>query len=176
MTFLHVPLVAAALVLATPPPDCSRPMTSPGEKRVFTNADLDRIAACRRLSEARSEPDEPTAAETPPRGSRRLTRSGRAEGADEGNVRSGDALEADWRARWRSVDQKVRRLRREAGELRHEANETPRDPKKKPTGRRSPQVLLRRAEALDAEATEIEDEFQSQARRAGALPGWLRAR
>lgn len=86
------------------------------------------------------------------------------------------ALEADWRARWRSVDERVRRLRREAEDLRLEANEAPRDPKKKPTGRRSPQILIRRASALEAEAARVEDEFQSEARREGALPGWLRAR
>ncbi len=176
MTFLHLPLVAAALALATPPPDCSRPITPPGERRVFTNADLERIAACRKQSDARPAPDEPSAEEPPARGPRTTARPGRSENPGEGDTRAGDALEADWRARWRSVDQKVRRLRREAEELRHEANEAPRDPKKKPTGRRSPQVLLRRAEALEAEAAEIEDDFQAQARREGALPGWLRAR
>lgn len=175
MTFLHLHLVAAALVLATPPPDCSRPITSPAEKRVFTNADLERIAACRKLNDVRSDPDESSAAEAPPRGAERTTRSDRPAGL-EGNARAGGALEADWRARWRSVDQRARRLRREAGEFRQEANEAPRDPKKKPTGRRSPQVLRLRAEALEAEAAEIEDEFQAQARREGALPGWLRAR
>lgn len=174
MTFLHLPLVA--LALATPPPDCSRPITPPGERRVFTNADLERIAACRKQSDARSDPDEPAGAESPARAPRRTVRSGRPENTNDEDARAGDALEADWRARWRSVDQRVRRLRREAEEARHEANEAPRDPKKKPTGRRSPSMLLRRAEALEAEAAEIEDDFQAQARREGALPGWLRAR
>jgi len=176
MTFLHLPLVAAALSLATPPPGCSRAITAPGERRVFTNADLERIAACRKLSEARSEADEPSVGETHPRGPRRTARSGPASGPGQEAARSGEAREADWRARWRSIDQKVRRLRLEADELRHEANEAPRDPKKKPTGRRSPRVLLRRAVALEAEAAEIEDDFAAEARREGALPGWLRAR
>jgi len=177
MTFLPLPLIAAAsaLALATPSVDCSRPITPPGERRLFTNADLERIAACRKPSAARSDPAEPSDTESPSRGPRRTVRAGRSEDPNAENARA-HAIEADWRARWRSVDQRVRRLRREAEELRLEANEAPRDPKKKPTGRRSPSMLLRRAEALMAEAGEIEDEFQVQARREGALPGWLRAR
>lgn len=175
MTFLHPPLIAAALAVATPSVNCSRPITAPGERRLFTNADLERIAACRRLSAARSDPDESSDSESPSRGPQRTVRADRSEDTNDGNARA-HALEADWRARWRSVDQRVRRLRREAEELRLEANEAPRDSKKKPTGRRSPSMLLRRAEALMAEAGEIEDEFQTQARREGALPGWLRAR
>ena len=176
MTFLHLPLIAAALTLAAPPLECARPITTPGERRAFTNADLERIAACRKQTEARPAPDEPSQAKADPPAPRRTTRSARFETTGEEPFRPGDALEADWRARWRSVDQKVRRLKREAEELRHEANDAPRDPKKKPTGRRSPQILLRRAHALETEAAAIEDEFQAEARREGALPGWLRAR
>lgn len=176
MTFQTLPLLAAALALAAPPPDCARPITTPGERRVFTNADLERIAACRKESGARSDPDEPAAAEGGPPGARRTARTSRASNPFGEGPRMELALEADWRARWRSVDERVRRLRREAEDLRLEANEAPRDPKKKPTGRRSPQILIRRASALEAEAARIDDEFQSEARREGALPGWLRAR
>ena len=176
MTFLNLHLVAATLALAAQQPDCARPITTPGERRVFTNADLERIASCRRQSDPSPGPDVPTAADTGPTSGRRGSRPEAAAGADKDARRTEEALEADWRARWRSVDQRVRRLRREAEEFRLEANEAPRDPKKKPTGRKSPQVLLRRASALEAEAREIEDELQTQARREGALPGWLRAR
>jgi len=72
------------------------------------------------------------------------------------------------------VDQKVRRLRKEARELRQEAAQAPRDPKKQPSGRRSPALLISRARGLEAEALELEEEFQERARREGALPGWLR--
>lgn len=150
MTFLTLTLVATTL--ATPPPDCSRPTAVRGEKRVFTNADLERIAACR-----------------PPSSTSPENVSGEPEKAKR-------AAEADWRARWRSIDQKVRRLRREARDLRLEAGELPRDPKKKPTGRRSEAFLISRAQVLEAEALELEDEFHAQARREGALPGWLRPR
>jgi hypothetical protein len=34
--------------------------------------------------------------------------------------------------------------------------------------------LIRKAANLEAEARELEDEFQEMARRQGALPGWLR--
>ncbi|MBP9944800.1 MAG: hypothetical protein KBH14_00225 [Vicinamibacteria bacterium] len=166
MTFLSLTLTTLAF---TATPDCS-PIKGPLAGRVFTNADLDRLAACRRQAEAETEkapPAEP-AVVTPGRRGRPL--------APEAGTAERDNAEADWRARWRSIDQKARHLRREARELRQEAEQTPRDPKKKPTGRRAPAILLSRAESLEAEARELEDEFQARARREGALPGWLRPR
>jgi hypothetical protein len=72
------------------------------------------------------------------------------------------------------VDQKARKLREEAHELRQEASEAPRDPKKQAKGRRSPLLLISRATSLENEARRLEEEFQERARREGALPGWLR--
>lgn len=169
MTFLTLSLFATtiAMTLATPPPDCSRPVAVRGERRVFTNADLERIAACRPLTAAPTEAD---SAETEkPKRTRTDARAGSSERSPA------EAAEADWRARWRSIDQKVRKLRSEARDLRLEAGE-PRDPKKKPTGRKSEAFLISRAQVLEAEALELEDEFHAQARREGALPGWLRPR
>lgn len=170
MTFLTLTLFATTIAtpLATPPPDCSRPTAVRGERRVFTNADLERIAACRPPSDApsRAEPDETGQPKRP----RADSRSGSPDRSPT------EALEADWRARWRSIDQKVRRLRREARDLRLEAEALPRDPKKRPAGRKSEAFLVNRAQVLEAEARELEDEFQAQARREGALPGWLRPR
>ena len=148
MTFLTIALATLASAAA---PDCS-PIKGPLAGKVFTNADLDRMAACRRQAEAE------------------------AEKAPAAGTTSRDNAEADWRAQWRSIDQKARHLRREARELRQEAEQAPRDPKKKPTGRRAPSILVSRAESLEAEARELEDEFQARARREGALPGWLRPR
>jgi hypothetical protein len=167
MTLLTLSI--AALALGSPPALCSIAEGSPPEQRVFTNADLDRMASCRYQTGAESKPG--TVARTSP------SRSGRgAAGATARDAPRPDPAEADWRAQWRSIDQKARRLRREARELRQEALEAPRDPKKRPTGRRSPSLLITRALALEAEAKELEDEFQDRARRAGALPGWLRPR
>ncbi|MBX7184989.1 MAG: hypothetical protein K1Y01_07575 [Vicinamibacteria bacterium] len=165
MTLLTLSLTALGLSLAPQPPDCSLPPSTRSEPRVFTNADLERMAACRYQTGAQSEVGgrEPEPTGRPARRSRAASPPGQA-----------DSLEADWRARWRSVDQKARRLRQEARELRREAGQAPRDPKKQPTGRRSPSLLIGRAEALEAEARELEDEFQALARREGALPGWLR--
>jgi hypothetical protein len=67
-------------------------------------------------------------------------------------------------------------LRRKARELRLEAEALPRDPKKRPAGRKSEALLINRAQVLETEARELEDEFHAQARREGALPGWLRPR
>lgn len=160
-------LFLAALALASPPPDCSLLPRPGSERRVFTNADLERMAACRYQTGAQSEvgTDPPAKATAP---AHQATRSSRTDGPQI------EALEADWRARWRSIDQKARRLRREARELRQEAGVAPRDPKKPPTGGRSKALLISRAGSLEAEAKELEDEFQEGARRDGALPGWLR--
>lgn len=163
MTFLTLSMAVAALAAAPQTPDCSLPPSPRSEPRVFTNADLDRMAACRYQTGAQSQ----VGAGEPAKAARSTRRSGAA-GAEPG------AIEADWRARWRAVDQKARKLRQEARQLRQEAAEFPRDPKKQPTGRRSPSLLISRARSLEAEAREIEDEFQETARRQGALPGWLR--
>jgi hypothetical protein len=166
MTFL-TPFITAIVFAAPLPPDCSLKAAPRLEKREFNNADLERMAACRYQTGAQSEvgavPNEKAA---------RAARAATTPGPESGP--GPDALEADWRAQWRSVDQKARRLRREARELRQEAGEAPRDPKKQATGRRSPSLLLTRARSLEAEAAELEDEFQERARREGALPGWLR--
>jgi hypothetical protein len=167
MTFLTLSIAAIALVAAPQPPDCSLPPSSRSEPRVFTNADLERMAACRYQTGAQSQVGTRTPEETA-RPARRSREGSPGGGSDEA------ALEADWRARWRSVDQKARKLRQEARDLRQEAAEAPRDPKKQPTGRRSPSLLISRARSLEAEARELEDEFQERARRQGALPGWLR--
>lgn len=164
MTFLNLSLAVIALTAAPQALDCSLPPSSRPEPRVFTNADLDRMAACRYQTGAQSEVG--TSAARPAPGPGKTSTTERAGSA---------AIEADWRARWRSVDQKARKLRQEARELRQEASEAPRDPKKQPTGRRSPTLLITRARSLEAEARELEDEFQERARREGALPGWLRS-
>lgn len=177
MTFL-TPFLAATLLTVPQPPDCA-PVSRPTTQRVFTNADLDRIAACRALQEGaaptpRGDGDASVTDDATPMKSRRSTRaSGSTSGGNPG-LQQSDALEADWRARWRSVDQKAKKLRREARELRAEAAAAPRDPKKPVVGRRAPSVLLTRAEALEAEARDLLSEFEEMARRQGALPGWLR--
>jgi len=164
MTFLTSFLAAVAFATgspaAPPQPDCSRPAVRP-EQRVFTNADLERLAACRYQTGAFSEVGDPSSGKAP-------------RAARPAAPASPGASEADWRAQWRSVDQKTRRLRKEARELRQEAAQAPRDPKKQPTGRRAPALLIGRARSLEAEALELEEEFQERARREGALPGWLR--
>jgi len=167
MTLLIPSLAALALAAAPQPPECSLPQAPRSEPRVFTNADLERMAACRYQTGALSEAGGGTP-ESAARPVRRAKASAGAAGPDA------DAIEADWRARWRSVDQKARKLRQEARDLRQEAGEASKDAKKQPAGRRSPSLLIRRAGSLEAEARELEEEFQEKARREGALPGWLR--
>lgn len=165
------PFIASlALALASSPPahECSLPLVAPPGPRVFTNADLDRMAPCRYQTGAESEVGSGPPGKSAPAPRTRNSGSGAAPQAE--------SIEADWRARWRSVDQRAQKLRREARELRQEAGQAPRDTKKPPTGRRSPSLLISRARSLEAEAKELEDEFQDRARREGALPGWLRPR
>ena len=164
MTLLTLSIVAISF--APPQAGCLLPPGSLSERRVFTNADLERMAACRYQTGAQSE-----VGTDPAERSSRSPRSGAKVSAPE--HAGGSAIEADWRAQWRSIDQKTRRLRREARELRQEAGEAPKGPKK-PSGRRSPSLLISRAGSLEAEAKDLEDEFQERARREGALPGWLR--
>ena len=159
-------LALAAVAVGEPQAPCPLPRGFLAERRAFTNADLEAIAACRDRTGAVSQPGTAPPERAAPRGKPPATT--RAAGP------KGAADESDWRARWRSVERKARLLRREASELRREAAEAPRDPRKRPTGRRSPSLLIARAEARESEARELEDEFRERARRAGALPGWLR--
>ncbi|MBK5256847.1 MAG: hypothetical protein JJE39_12500 [Vicinamibacteria bacterium] len=163
MTLLTLSLAALSLG-ASAQAVCSLPPDVLSTPHVFTNADLERMAACRYQTGAESRPGSRSRTSGPPP-TRRSTGPMAKDGAG-----------ADWRAQWRAIDQKARRLRLEAKELRQEASEAPRDPKKRPTGRRSPSLLEARARSLEAEAKELEDEFQERARREGALPGWLRAK
>ncbi len=164
MTLLTLSIVAISFAS---PQACLLPLGSLPERRVFTNADLERMAACRYQTGALSE----VGTDPPERSSRSPRRAARVSAPEQAG---GSAIEADWRAQWRSIDQKARRLRRAARELRQEAGEAPKGPKKQTSGRRSPSLLTSRASSLEAEAKELEDEFQDRARREGALPGWLR--
>jgi len=168
MTSLTLSVLALSLAPALPSParpECALPRHAQEKTYVFTNADLERMAACRYQTGAASQQgDAADGADS----SRSVPKGAAA------RMPSKDALERDWRARWRSVDQKARRLRQTARELRQEAAEAPRDPKKRPVGRRSPSLLIAKAEALESEAKELEASFEETARREGALPGWLR--
>jgi hypothetical protein len=166
MMLLNLSLAVVILTSADQSPDCSLPQKSSPGTWAFTNADLERMAACRGQTTVSIEPAPPV---KPARTKRSATPPSNADPTDR-------AIEADWRARWRSVDQRVRKLRDDARELRQEASEAPRDPKKQPKGRRSPSLLISRALTLENEARRLEDEFQESARREGALPGWLRPR
>ena len=105
MTFLVSLLFTAAL--GSLQADCPVPTGSASGQTSFTNADLERLSACRyqtgALSESREAPPERTgrARKSAPKSSRDVSVSG-------------SDTEGDWRARWRSVDQKARRLRRRA--------------------------------------------------------------
>ena len=109
MTFLVTFLFTAAL--ASSQADCPAPTGFPSSQTSFTDADLERLSACRyqtgALSDSKPAPSERTARgrKSAPKSNGEVSASG-----------SDSETESDWRARWRSVDQKARRLRREAKE------------------------------------------------------------
>ena len=104
MTFLTPFIAALALASPSPPADCSVAPAPPSAQRVFTNADLERMAACRYQTGAQSQVGAP-----PPETVNPWPRK-TARATPEDTVRL-EILEADWRARWRSTDQRVRKLR-----------------------------------------------------------------
>ena len=88
MTFLILSIAAIALVAAPQSPDCSLPRTSKTQARVFTNADLERMAACRYQTGAESEVGAGNS-ESAARPARRSKEPAATAGADS------NALEAD---------------------------------------------------------------------------------
>jgi hypothetical protein len=178
MTYLILAAALAAASSATPQSPCA--LSTPTAQRAFTNADLERMSACRYQTGVQSEAgvhDRKEPAQ-PPAGIATRPKKGESPRIAAVSPTRDDSTEADWRAQWRSVDHKVRKLRREALDLRREALEKPVEIKKRQpaTGRRSSAWLMHKAETLEEEARDLEDDFQSRARREGALPGWLRAR
>jgi hypothetical protein len=147
-----------------------------GERRpvpLYTNDDLARIAV------ARGEPaDAPaTTAPTPPR----PPRPERTDAADETKT------EAYWRARARRLEEKLEPLRDALADLQlqlaearrseraRSASTSSRSPRTRPTGEGGGESrLVARITRLEARIREAELRLEDDARRAGALPGWLR--
>lgn len=135
------------------------PPAASGEKpRVYTNEDLDRVAPCRDQTGVGSQPAIPPA--PAPRGG----------GAARGTGRD----EAYWRQQADRTAEQVRKLRERAAALAERVAERRRKPGVLPYT--DPQVvsLEQQRQALEARANEAELRLEERARRAGALPGWLR--
>lgn len=146
-----------------------------GERRpvpLYTNDDLARIAASRGDTEVTPAPTAP-----PPR-------PARAEAPDETKT------EGYWRARARRLEEKLEPLRDQLAELQlqladtrraeHARSASPsspssRSPRARPAGEGGGEArLLARIARLEARIREAGLRLEDDARRAGALPGWLR--
>lgn len=134
-------------------------LAAAGEKpRIYTNDDLERVAPYRGQTGVESEPDRPPAA--PARA--------RAQEKDTGRD------ERYWRQQADRTAEQARKLREQAADLAEKVDERRRQPGVRPYS--DPQVvsLEKRRAALEARAREAELRLEERARRAGALPGWLR--
>lgn len=129
-----------------------------GEKpRVYTNDDLDRVAPYRGQTGAQSEP-------APRAETARARPSERDTGRDE----------RYWRAQADRTAEEARKLRERAASLAERVDELRRQPGARPYSDPRIVSLETRRRALEERAREAELRLEERARRAGALPGWLR--
>jgi len=125
----------------------------------YTNEDLERLARFRGQTGALSSPQPAAPVEAAPRLLRRE--------------------EEFWRRQARQLEERLTGLRRRADDLRAQiraAREA--SPRRGSRVRRDPDsnlaALERRLQATEREMRERRDDLEERARRAGALPGWLR--
>ena len=129
--------------------------------RAYTNDDLARYAHLR----AEEPADEPAPARSR---SRRPAREGATPAA------ASTRGEAYWRREAERTEDTVRRLREQAGDLAEKVSDLRRQPGVMPYS--DPRIvrLETRRRAIEERAREAELRLEERARRAGALPGWLR--
>ena len=165
---LSLLVVAGATTAAVA--DEARPPARP-PVRVYTNADLDRIHPFAAQTGARSEPA--VAADAEPAAERRPA----SRGQDE----------AYWRREAAAVRERLQTLDERAAGLRARIAERERAPRQETVygGRRRPasgsasgsgSIASLRASlaAVERRMQRTQDDLEDRARRAGALPGWLR--
>jgi hypothetical protein len=134
------------------------PLAAAQEKpRVYTNEDLERVAPYRDQTGGTSPPS-----------------AARAEPAARAPQKDAGRDERYWRQQAERTAEQVRKLREQAAALAERVEDRRRQPGVPPYS--DPQVvtLERKRQALEARAREAESRLEERARRAGALPGWLR--
>ena len=141
---------------------CLEAAAEPARPRVYTNEDLDRVSPRRKETGAWTAP---ASAEAPAAEARPDSR-----GPDD----SARAREAHWRREADRLRERLQPLRDQAGDLRQQIDERSRTPGVKPVTDPKLVALGRKLAALEARIREAELEFEERARRARALPGWLR--
>lgn len=126
--------------------------------RAYTNEDLDRYAHLRAEEPAPAQPR-----------SRRPARESAAPAAS-----ASTRGEAYWRREAERTEETARRLRERAGDVAEKVSDLRRQPGVMPYS--DPRIvrLEARRRALEERVREAELRLEERARRAGALPGWLR--
>jgi len=125
--------------------------------RVYTDEDLARVSSRRGETGVESKPGNP-----PP--------EARADASPAADGRG----ESYWRAEAARVRQRVEPWRDDAAELRVELSVRQAEPGVRPYTDPKVRALQRKLTALEARIRDVEDRLEERARRAGALPGWLR--
>ena len=157
-------LRAAALCLLVPashPRRVAAAESAPADgrppARVYTNDDLARVSGRRAETgvDSRPAPTVPVAAPRP------------------AEARPGEG-EAHWRAEAARLRQRVEPWREAAADLRVEIAARQAEPGVRPYTDPKVRALQRRLEMLESRIKDAEDRLEERARRAGALPGWLR--
>lgn len=142
--------------------------------RTYTNEDLERVAPFRGETGALSQPAVPPPTDAPKRGARETSR-GATQARDE----------AYWRGEADRLQERLRPLRQKAAELRHRIEEARRKakerqlstrPQPRSQGASGPSIpdLEQRLAAVEDEIQERQTTLEERARRAAALPGWIR--
>ena len=145
--------VAAACLLAAVAQSAERRPPA----RVYTDEDLARVSSRRGETGVDSQPASP-----PPAG-----KPDKEQAASERG-------ESYWRAEAARVRQRVEPWRDDAADLRVEISTRQAEPGVRPYTDPKVRSMQRRLAALEARIREAEDRLEERARRAGALPGWLR--
>ena len=148
--------VAVCLVAATSRADERR-----APARIYTDEDLARVSSRRGETGVESKPGQPA----PDR---------KAEGKADSSPAADGRGESYWRAEAARVRQRVEPWQDDAAELRVELSLRQAEPGVRPYTDPKVRALQRKLAALEARIREAEDRLEERARRARALPGWLR--
>jgi hypothetical protein len=153
-----VPRTIAYLLAAV----CPLAAAAEEKPRVYTNEDLERVAPYRGQTGALSQPVAPPE-----------TARGRAREKDPGRKDEGRD-ERYWRGQADRTAEQARKLREQAASLAGRVDDLRRQPGVLPYSDPRIVSLEERRRALESRAREAELRLEERARRAGALPGWLR--
>lgn len=137
------------------------------ERRVYTNEDLERVRPFRDETGVNSTPA--NAPETERAGT---PRQDLGQGATDENKRA--LTEVHWRTQSERLRVRLQPMKEQAEDLRRQIDERRRAPGVRPLTDPRVRADQRKLETLERRIRDAESSFEDRARRAGALPGWLR--